>query len=281
MRENGTTVCDLTADSFVNTYLELLAEGHTPELEEFIRRVPEELQEEVFRGIDVARANPPEVENNFFLEPSVELAADAVPKAGIQERIMLRLVPAGIRASFAAEWLIAKGEARRAKAPRVAAFLRSTAEWFQAIAQHAPLREASLGNEPDVVAKRGWIAWRCAGPTLFLGVAFGLPLVVLGGALLLGLAITAATSRRDGEDEVSRRLVNGVLGGATLALGGVFQLGLLTILAIVLSAVFGWPVLAAAAVRALVICATLVCALVTGSGWSPEPWWPEHLVRQG
>lgn len=48
---------ELTADVFVSEYLALLAEGWTPDVVEFVARVPDELQEQVFQEIDAALAN--------------------------------------------------------------------------------------------------------------------------------------------------------------------------------------------------------------------------------
>ncbi|MGQ0614297.1 MAG: protein kinase domain-containing protein [Planctomycetaceae bacterium] len=45
--------------AFVAEFLRLLDEGWEPDLEEFVRRVPEPLQEAVFQGIDIALANMP------------------------------------------------------------------------------------------------------------------------------------------------------------------------------------------------------------------------------
>ncbi len=45
--------------AFVDEFLRLLEEGWEPDLEEFVRRVPEPLQEAVFEGIDCALANLP------------------------------------------------------------------------------------------------------------------------------------------------------------------------------------------------------------------------------
>lgn len=283
MRETQTaTAAGAYADTYVHEYLALIDQGYQPHLAEFLLRVPEELREEVFQQIDAACANPEDVANDQHLLPATELTAASLPAAGAFGTFALRLVPGSIRTNFGAEWRSSRHERMTEGRSRLEVFRLGLGEILQGIAQHAPLREphpdAGEAKAP-ADATAGWIAWRLSGAAMCAGVLLGDAVVLLVGGLLLGCAIAAAVRCCDAPDETSRRLLNSVLGGTVVGLAGLLFLGALTVAAIALSAVVSWGGLATFAVRALVVLGALVMALITATGWSPQPWWPRRLIR--
>jgi hypothetical protein len=77
------------ADPFVREYVALIDEGWSPDLEEFINRVPEDLREEVFQKIDRALANRQAEAKAQFLQPNSEEGS---------ERIIIPVPPPGEQA---------------------------------------------------------------------------------------------------------------------------------------------------------------------------------------
>jgi hypothetical protein len=276
------TAAEACVDTYVHEYLALIDEGWQPDLHEFLTRVPDEMREEVFQLIDAACANPEDIVDDAHLLPATEITVDSLPPAGAFGQFALRFVPKSIRSNFAAEWRSTRHERIAEGRTKLDVFRLGLGEILQGVAQHAPLREPhpDSGDTPaHSHAVLGWLAWRLSGLATFAGVLMGNAIVLIVGGLLLGFAIAASVRCCYAPDEASRRLLNGVLGGTVVALAGLMVLGAVTVAAIMLSAVLGWGGLAAFAVRSLVVLGTFMLALVTASGWSPQPWWPRRLIR--
>jgi hypothetical protein len=269
-------------DAYVHEYFTLIEEGWQPDLHEFLRRVPDEMREEVFQAIDAACANPEEIAEDDHLLPATEISVESLPPAGLFGRIALGFVPKSIRSNFSAEWRSTRHERMVEGRTTLDVFRLGLGDILQGVAQHAPLREPHPdGGETPAHhhAVLGWLAWRLSGVATLTGVVMGNAIVLIAGGLLLGFAIAASVRCCYAPDEASRRLLNGVLGGTVVALAGLMVLGAVTVAAIMMSAVLGWGGLAAFAVRSLVVLGAFMMALVTASGWSPQPWWPRRLIR--
>ena len=286
----------LAPEAFTKEFLKLRNEGWEPDLDEFLKRVPESLREEVFRQIDEALANPPE-EQDPHLAPRTEVVVEApetsksaaeepgvvtVPPARWLVRTLMRVVPADIREPFLYEWLAARHERLSLGMDRAEVSLLSALELLGGVAQHAPLRERAAertasGAHPLV--RWSWKAWICTGPCLFAGTAFGSFALFGCGLALLATAMTAALRHRDDAHEEACTLCNAVLAGTTLALTTTVLLLCVMASVVVASIALGGMPVVAFGFHVLSILATLATAAITVSTWAPEPWCPRLLVR--
>jgi len=294
------------AEAFAREYLRLLEEGWEPDLEEYVGRVPEAVREAVLVLIDAALANPPEVAQEPYLEPAVEVespeeACAAVIEEEVEEevayappgrgaRLLSLLVPARIRDAWIGEWVFARADRRALGLPALEVNLLSFEELLDGIAQRAPLRDRNAGGHggaersevpPGQSAGQGgamtrlcWGAWRLGGPVLLVGAAVPALPVALAGAGLLGIAVAGALVWRGSDRAVV--LVNGVLGGLRVAAAS-WLLLLAAALVPGLAAMAAGHGMLAARIAGLV--ALLALARVTAKGRVPAPWAPRHLAR--
>ena len=75
------------------------------------------------------------------------------------------------------------------------------------------------------------------------------------------------------------QFMNALLGGAVTALTLVVICGLACGLLIALGSILGWGFLSTIGIHLLVLLATGITCAITLSGWAPEEWYPEWLVR--
>jgi hypothetical protein len=201
------------------------------------------------------------------------------------------LVPRAIRPEFTAEMLQRRAELFAVDPSRLRVLFETLRLLAVGFAQRAPLSSPGLEtNGPVTVPPHtqtavtiGLLAWRTAGPVLLLaGILGGMGPWLLGvgllGAAFAALVLVVATrSEPYAASEVT--LANRVLGGTLIALGGAAVAGLGTVALIALGAAFDSTWISSAAVRLLLVAATVTAAVVSGSGWTPEPWLPRRLIR--
>jgi len=266
-------------------YLVLYDEGYAPPLDEYLEGLPDELREPTFRAIDEALANRG-LEDEDHLLPRAEVvvpeAKDAPSFGDRWVRYAARLVPRDVRHAFLKE-LLARREELRHSAPRFVVELSTLRRLMDGAAQHAPLQEVDPESEPSYAALAVWVAWRIAGPTLLFGLLAGhAGLAVCGGAFLLAAiaGFIAFAVRRDVRWSPERvQLVNGVAGGALIAVGLTAAYTAIAVVVVGLGLVAGSGGVASAGVEALLHLLVGTIAAICAAGWTPEPWYPRHLLQ--
>jgi len=271
-----TQECVGEAVAFVNQYIALLDEGWEPDLEEFLRRVPEPLQEDVFEQIDAAAANRG-VEHQDELQPKAEVVLAHVAPALTW---LSRVAPKDIRHQWLGEAVVTRREARECGLPRFEVDLLTAEQVLTGLAQRAPLQ---MGRpEPDNgAADRAVLAWRFSGPALLAGHVFSSGWMSAAGVALFILAWAAVVwfARTEPMPKSRARAFNAVVGGSVTALCLLILPGLSSGVLALGGLVFGHPGMAAFAIQAFVSVTMIVVCFITVYGWAPEPWEPKRLVR--
>ena len=271
---------------FVQTFLERMEDGLSPDLESYLMaEVPTELREPVYQELDRAMANQ-DVDDRVLPVTDVAAAHEGVAESlPIWLRSLALLVPGVLRAQM----LRALSERRREGAengvPRWRVTLGTLRELMEGIAQRAPLRPPPARETDHLsrAARGGWISWRLSGPLLLAGyVLSNAWLAALGVIALLSafgclVAVTYPDVARISTKET--RFMNALLGGAVTALTLILAFGLFCGLLIAAGSLLSWGFLSALAMHLLVIAATTIACGITVSGWAPEEWYPEWLVR--
>lgn len=273
-------ICNVgEAETFVREYVALVDEGWQPDMEEFVSRVPESLQEEVLVGIDAALANR-DTEPLAESQPVAEEIVVHRTHPGRLLRLVGRAVPRDIRRHWLAELHGTLEVARECGLDRFEVFLLAAPEVLSGVAQHAPLQVGTL--DPDNSAgRRTWWAWRAAGPLVFLGYVFesGWMLAAGGAALLFAFAMLVRFAREEPMPEMHLRTFNGVAGGFIVGIAVLVLPSAVTAATVMCALAFGQAWMTAAAVHVLTLLAVSSLCAITASGWVPSPWQPRRLVR--
>jgi hypothetical protein len=202
-------------------------------------------------------------------------------------KLLTFVVPGDIRRDFTANLLADRREMQAKGVSALRMNFSLVLTLLNGFAQYAPLRPVVAATTPrprvaEKAALYGSIAWRCAGPSLFVGyVLSSTLLIVLGGILLaasFGCLVTVASTSLNPMPEREQHLVASVLGGTLASLLLVLFFGALTIGFLALASIFSSGLLMGFAVKSLVFLATASLAIVAGSGWIPEEYTPKRLV---
>jgi hypothetical protein len=202
-------------------------------------------------------------------------------------KLLALVVPGDIRRDFTANLLADRREMEARGASKLKMNMSLFLSLLNGFAQYAPLRPvvAATSPKPRIAGKAalyGAIAWRCAGPALFVGyVLSSTLLIVLGGILLaaaFGALVTVATTSVNPMPDREQHLVASVLGGTLASLLLVLAFGAVTIGFLSLASIVSSGLLMGFAVKSLVFVATLSLGVVAGSGWVPEEYVPKRLV---
>jgi hypothetical protein len=283
--------------SFVREYLELVDEGGAPDLDHYLRRVPEGLRERVFRAVDAALAN--RGAEDVHLLPEVELVAAAesgeVAPAGrrvlaltaADRRLtcLALLFPRRLRHEYMAEMLASRADLRLQGRPRILVALKTAWDVLAGVAQHAPLMPLPDVDQDDgdPLAAAGRIAWRLCGPALFVGCLAGsIALLTAGGGLLavaLGILVALASRGIDDENRSHVALVNTVLSGGVVVMAVATFLGGVAAVVMAMAVALQDARTASAAATGLLLGVVGALAAVTLQRGTPEPWHPRRLVR--
>jgi hypothetical protein len=258
-----------------------------PEVEMVV--VPPSEDEAPEAGSDI----DPEPELEPEPEPVEELRERVAPVPRAEDRWVRavgRILPYPIRHHMLAEILSTRQELRERAAWPLDVGLRTLRDLLVGLVQYAPLYEppdiVEVDDQPPAArrsAVAGWLAWRPAGPLLFLGALFGSgTLLALGGILLACAFACLAVVGACGQSPYTKplaRLLNAMLAGTVTALLVTFTCGVLALLLVIASAIFSFGGLATFSVTALLLVSSCALGVITASGWSPRPWRPSRLVR--
>jgi hypothetical protein len=301
-RTVGRSKASKEASLHVARYLALHQRGRQPDLACFLSRIPQHLQEEVYQAIDAALANPSPQTGETYLVPQVEVVVKegnrSMPHVPVAANVVRQppgwlkaaslFVPRPIRAQLVGEILAMREEMREQGAMPNPIRIASVRELLKGVAQHAPLRplayEEGTKLPPDTrPAQIGWWSWRLSGPVILAGLVLGSGLVLAAGVLLCAGAFAglyAATVRgTDLASPLQARLQNAVLGGSVVVLAVAALFGLLAVAGVGLAAAVsnGWP--ARIGMEMLVFAASATACMVSLTGWAPETYFPNRLVR--
>jgi len=228
--------------------------------------------------------------------PEAEAEAETAPKRdtvmiSVEDQprwmqLVSYLVPGSIRGQFIGEVYATRAQMREDLASGLAITLSTLRELANGIAQHVPLQSPPVtgGVEPERVTRVGWTLWRVSGTTMFAGFVLGSYLLSGLGAVLLGVAIgcvAAVGSERPGTTSaLASRFVNAVGAGLVLAVVTTLVASVGAVVLIGLASLLSFNALAVFAMKALMAIGTGTLCGITVSGWNPEPWYPQRLVRQ-
>jgi hypothetical protein len=202
-------------------------------------------------------------------------------------KLLTLVVPGDIRRDFTANLLADRREMQARGVSKLRMNTALVVSLLNGFAQYAPLRPVVAATSPkprisEKAALVGSVAWRCAGPALFVGyILSSTLLVVLGGILLataFGSVVTVAATSVSPMPDREQRVVASVLGGTLSSLLLVVSFGALTIGFLALASIFSSGLLMGFAVKSLVFVTTLSLGIVGGSGWVPEEYVPKRLV---
>ena len=202
-------------------------------------------------------------------------------------KLLTLVVPGDIRRDFTANLLADRREMQARGVSTLKMNFALLVSLLNGFAQYAPLRPVVAAASPkprisEKAALYGSIAWRCAGPSLFVGYVLSSTLLIVLGAILLvasfGCLVTVATTCVNPMPEREQHLVASVLGGTLASLLLVIAFGAVTFAFLAIGSIFSSGLLMGFAVKSLVFVATGSMAIVAGSGWVPEEYTPKRLV---